>query len=92
MYFGDKPKAYKGMSCLTLYVPSCVNMVIKSKGNDMNQLTLIELYDVIVQLIEVKNSEHVALQHDPLQQAVSDRVYQNVIDLIRERVHNETAR
>jgi hypothetical protein len=57
----------------------------------MNQLTLIELYDLVVQLIEIKNSEHVALQHDPIQQVVSDRVYQNVIDIIRERVKNERA-
>jgi hypothetical protein len=70
---------------------SCTNVDTGSKGNGMNQLTLIELYDLVVQLIEIKNSEHVALQHDPIQQVVSDRVYQNVIDIIRERVKNERA-
>jgi len=57
----------------------------------MNNLTVIELCDLAVQLTDIKHSEHVALKHDPLQQAVSDRVYLNVINLIRERVKNETA-
>lgn len=45
-----------------------------------------ELYEMCVRLTDVKHAEHVALQHDPIQQVVSDRVYTNCIALIRRRI------
>lgn len=71
---------------------SCMSEVTNSKGNDMNQLTIIELYDLSIQITEIKNDEHVALRHDPVQQAASDRAYLNILNIIKKRVHNETAR